>query len=137
VPSAFVFLDALPLTANGKLDRKALPEPDEQPSALERSYTAPRTELENVVADIWAEVLRLPRVGVSDNFFELGGHSLLATQIVSRIREALRVDLALRSLFEKSTVAKLSDHLETIRRAGKQDPLTPTNDIDEMEEVTL
>jgi amino acid adenylation domain-containing protein len=137
VPSVFVFIDSLPLTPTGKIDRKALPEPDHQRSRPEDSYIAPRTEIEHVLAGIWAEVLQLQRVGVSDDFFELGGHSLLATQIVSRIREALQVDLALRTLFEKPTVAGLAGHLESIRRAGQQDDLTSTDDSDETEELTL
>ncbi len=137
VPSVFVLLKSLPLTPNGKIDRKALPEPDHQRSKHEDSYIAPRTEMEAVVAGIWAEVLQLQKVGVIDDFFELGGHSLLATQIVSRIREALQVDLALRTLFENPTVAGLADHLEGIRRTGRQHDLTPTDGPDETEEVTL
>jgi amino acid adenylation domain-containing protein len=116
VPSAFVFLEALPLTPNGKLDRKALPAPDFV-SAEER-YVAPRTPVEEVLAGIWAEVLRLERVGVQGNFFDLGGHSLLATRVVSRIREVFRVDLPLRALFEGPTVAELAGRVEQLRRAG-------------------
>jgi hypothetical protein len=103
----------------------------------EARYIAPRSEIEKLLAAIWSEVLKLPRVGVRDNFFELGGHSLLATQIVSRIREALQLDLALRALFEKPTIAGLSDQLETIQRAGKQNGLTSEGTADESEEVML
>ncbi|MET0395625.1 MAG: amino acid adenylation domain-containing protein, partial [Longimicrobiaceae bacterium] len=99
VPSAFVALDALPLTTNGKLDRRALPAP-ELASADER-YEAPADETEQALAGIWAEVLRVDRVGRRDNFFELGGHSLLATRMLSRVRQVLEVKVALGELFTR------------------------------------
>ena len=111
VPSAFVFLDAFPLTPNGKLDRKALPRPDWKPADSDESYVAPRTPTEAVLAGIWCEVLKLKQVGVHDNFFELGGHSLLATQVISRVRYAFEVELPLRSIFESPTVAHMTASL--------------------------
>ena len=98
VPTFFIPLDAMPLTPNGKLDRKALPQPDT--SLSQSAYVAPETELEQQLAVIWAEVLKIERVGLDDSFFELGGHSLLATQVISRVRQSLKIELALRSLFE-------------------------------------
>jgi len=113
VPLHWLWLDRLPLNANGKLDRKALP-------ALEigqlhnQDYVAPRTELETTLAAIWAEVLKVERVGVQDNFFELGGHSLLATQIASRVQKTLQRDVPLRAMFECSTVAELAEYIEGV-----------------------
>lgn len=115
VPSAFVFLNSLPLTVNGKIDRKALPAPDRSRSDVEVSCVAPRNAVEEVLAGIWAELLKLEKVGIQDNFFDLGGHSLLATVLISRIRETFRLDVPLRSLFESPTVAELARSLETIR----------------------
>ncbi|WP_153000590.1 non-ribosomal peptide synthetase, partial [Pseudomonas syringae] len=103
VPTHFIVLDKMPLTANGKLDRKALPAPDA--SQLQAAYIAPQGELEQQLAAIWADVLKVEQVGRSDNFFELGGHSLLATQVISRIRQQLDVELALRDLFEARDLA--------------------------------
>lgn len=137
VPSVFVFLDSLPLTLNGKVDRKALPQPDHKKSEPEKSFVAPRTEIERIVACIWAEVLKLDNVGIHDNFFELGGHSLLASQIFSRLRGALQVEAPLRTLFEKPTVASLSDHIEAIRWAGKENQRTSKDSCDETEEIML
>ena len=108
VPSAFVLLDALPLTPNGKLDREALPIPGHDRPELEATYVAPRTPAEEILAAIWAEVLKLDCIGIHDNFFELGGHSLLAIQVVSRISRSFKVELPLRALFEAPTIAMLS-----------------------------
>ncbi|HYW05624.1 MAG TPA: non-ribosomal peptide synthetase, partial [Longimicrobium sp.] len=107
VPGAFVILDALPLTGNGKVDRRALPAPEGAADAA--AWVAPRTPVEAALAGIFAEVLRLERVGVHDDFFASGGHSLNATQIVARVRDSLRVVVPLRTLFEHSSVATLAE----------------------------
>jgi acyl carrier protein len=109
VPSAFVVLDEFPLTPNGKLDRRALPEPGDERPDLAAGYVAPRAPHEATLAGLWQEVLRVERVGIHDDFFALGGHSLLATQVLSRVRDAFGVDVPLRALFEAPTVAQLGD----------------------------
>ena len=108
VPSAFVWMDRLPLTPNGKVDRHALPAPDRTRLDLEGAYVAPRTPIQEMLAGIWAEVLGLERVGIHDSFFELGGHSLLAMQIISRVRDALQVELRLAALFQAPTIVQLA-----------------------------
>ncbi|RKH38331.1 condensation domain-containing protein, partial [Corallococcus llansteffanensis] len=115
VPGTVVVLEALPLNANGKVDRKALPEPEAPQSGS--TYEAPRTELEAKLAAIWSDVLRIPQVGVKDNFFALGGHSLLATQVVSRVRTETGAELPLRALFEAPTVEALAKRLEKASRS--------------------
>jgi amino acid adenylation domain-containing protein len=118
VPGAFVFLSAMPLTPNGKIDRRTLPAPDSSLRELENNFVAPSTPTEETLAAIWAEVLGLQKVGIHDNFFELGGHSLLATSVISRIREAFKIELPLCHLFVAPTVASLSQVIETVRQAG-------------------
>ncbi|TSC19378.1 condensation domain-containing protein, partial [Corallococcus sp. Z5C101001] len=110
VPPVVKVLEAMPLTPNGKVDRKALPEV-EAGAVASREYEAPRNKVEGALASIWAEVLRVPRVGVKDSFFELGGHSLMAMRVVSRVREELGVELPLRALFEATTVEALAARL--------------------------
>ncbi|HEX8853874.1 MAG TPA: condensation domain-containing protein, partial [Pyrinomonadaceae bacterium] len=112
VPSAFVMLKSMPMTSNGKVDRRALPEPEQSRPELERSFAAPRTPVEETLAGIWTQVLGIERVGINDSFFDLGGHSLLATQVISRVREAFQLELPLRALFEGPTVAELARVIE-------------------------
>ncbi|WP_158621682.1 non-ribosomal peptide synthetase [Corallococcus aberystwythensis] len=126
VPGVMVLLEALPLNANGKVDRKALPEPESATSG--GTYVAPRTELEAKLAAIWAEVLRVPRVGVKDDFFALGGHSLLATQVVSRVRAETGAELPLRALFEAPSVEALASRIEAAlqaRQGARRPALVP------------
>ncbi len=120
VPSAFVTLDRFPLTANGKVDRKALPQPDEARAAT--GFVLPGTPTEVALARIWGEVLGLKQVGARDNFFELGGHSLLATRAASRASAAFQVDLPLRTLFEHPTLAGLAGEIDTLLWAREQKP---------------
>ncbi|WP_426746470.1 amino acid adenylation domain-containing protein [Myxococcus faecalis] len=108
VPSAFVRMDTLPLTPTGKLNRRALPDSDEVLPATADRFVAPRTPVEEALAKLWTELLRVARVGVHDDFFELGGHSLLATRLVSRIRGELGTELPLRRVFEAPTVERLA-----------------------------
>ncbi|WP_277965016.1 amino acid adenylation domain-containing protein, partial [Pseudomonas sp. RIT-To-2] len=110
MPAQVISLPHLPLTPNGKLDRKALPKPDV--SHLQQVYLAPRSELEQQVAVIWADVLKVERVGLGDHFFELGGHSLLATQVITRIRQQLDLEVALRELFERPVLSDFTQGLE-------------------------
>ena len=116
LPGAWVEMASLPLLPNGKVDRKGLPLPDYGRPDLAAVYHEPRTPTEEVMASIWAEVLRIDQVGVHDQFFELGGHSLLATQVVSRIRQSFRVELPLRALFEAPTVAGLAGRVKQLQR---------------------
>ncbi|HEX8186018.1 MAG TPA: phosphopantetheine-binding protein [Blastocatellia bacterium] len=105
VPASYVFLEALPLTSSGKIDRRALPLPALTASESDEEFVAPRDDAEEVMAGIWAEVLGLEQVGVESNFFEMGGHSLTASQVIYRVRDLFQVELPVRSLFESPTVA--------------------------------
>ncbi|HET7286890.1 MAG TPA: phosphopantetheine-binding protein, partial [Pyrinomonadaceae bacterium] len=104
VPAIFIVLDKLPLTANGKVDRRALPAP-EQSSSFTEDLVAPRTPEEEKIAEIWSDVLDIKPIGIETNFFDLGGHSLLATRVVTRIRETFGINLPLRVLFDSPTIA--------------------------------
>jgi amino acid adenylation domain-containing protein len=108
VPSAFVVLPHLPVGPSGKVDRRALPAPDEAGVMGEDSFVTPRTPVEEMLAEMWADVLKAERVGALDNFFELGGHSLMATQVVARVRDVFQIEMGLRELFEAPSVAELA-----------------------------
>jgi amino acid adenylation domain-containing protein len=130
IPSLFVSLDALPLTPNGKIDRAKLQPPDDGRWQVTHEFVAPRTEIEELVAQVWKEVLKLEKVGVHDNFFELGGHSLLGTQVVTRLRGAVCRQIPLRALFEAPTVAQFALKIERImqgRRFRELPPLVPVS----------
>jgi amino acid adenylation domain-containing protein len=121
VPAYLMLLTQIPLTPNGKVDRKGLPKPDA--SLLQQTYVAPVSELEQQTAQIWAEVLKLERVGMTDHFFELGGHSLLVTQVLSRVRQTLQLDVPLKALFEHSTLGAFCEHLAQAASAAQRPAL--------------
>ena len=111
VPTHFIRMDALPLNLSGKVDRKSLPIPDLTEAASSVPFTAPRNNLERLLAGMWTELLGVERIGIHDNFFELGGHSLLATRLVSRLRDVLKLRVSIAELFETATVARLAEAL--------------------------
>jgi amino acid adenylation domain-containing protein/thioester reductase-like protein len=123
IPSAVVLLKELPLSANGKVDRKALPAPEQVRSNLIGDFVLPRTSVEELLTKIWAEVLKIEKVSIYDNFFELGGHSLLTTQLLAKVKEAFNLDISLRSLLEKPTVAGLSENIEQVSQTEVNYPL--------------
>jgi len=139
VPSMIMVLAALPRTAHGKVDRRALPPPSDGSIASAAAVrTSPRTATEQAVAEIWGEVLRLAHIAPEDDFFALGGHSLLATQVVARLRERFHVELPLRSLFERRTLADLADTIDTIKWANHNALAANTNNhIEPEHEVGL
>ncbi|HSG38504.1 MAG TPA: amino acid adenylation domain-containing protein, partial [Thermoanaerobaculia bacterium] len=116
VPGALVEVPAIPLTAHGKVDRRALPDPDELVMTTEQEADSPRTPTEELVAGLWSEILGRERIGRTDNFFDLGGHSLLVTRVLSRVREVFQVELQIRDLFELPTIVELSSAIEEARR---------------------
>jgi acyl-CoA synthetase (AMP-forming)/AMP-acid ligase II/acyl carrier protein len=120
VPTALIELTELPRTPAGKIDRNRLPAPEGASFSVSAPFVAPRTPLEEEIAAAWREVLGVPRVGVEDSFFELGGHSLLAAQLASRLRERLRVELPLRQLYQRPTVAALAEAVVRLRLEQEQ-----------------
>jgi amino acid adenylation domain-containing protein len=125
VPAVFVVLDSMPMTPQGKEDRRALPAPQPGRRDSQASFAAPQSETEETLAGIWAEVLHLQEVGVDDSFFELGGHSLLATQVISRARDAFDVDLTVRDLFEARTVAQMAEVIERLKAQQPNNDFQP------------
>ena len=136
IPSAFVILEALPLTPNGKVDRKALPAPNQIDFDSSSDFVAPRTEVEEKMVRIWAEILGLEQVSIHDDFFDLGGHSLLATQVVFRLIETFHIKVPLRSLFETPTIAGLAKYIETISRM-LDEQISPDTEMGNREEFVL
>ena len=112
IPAAFVALDTLPRTPNGKLDRRTLPAPIDAPTAQHGAYAAPRTEAELALAEIWRALLGREQIGIHDDFFALGGHSLLATRVMAHIRDAFELELPLRLMFEAPTIAEFAAAIE-------------------------
>jgi amino acid adenylation domain-containing protein len=135
VPSSFVMLDDLPLTANGKVDRRNLPSAGQHKPEQDGPFTAPRTPVEKLLADIWTEVLKIERVGVHDNFFDLGGHSLLITQVASRIQQAFHVQLPLRVLFDAPTIPRLTAAIATAQ-ITKEDAEKAADMLAELQQLT-
>jgi amino acid adenylation domain-containing protein/FkbM family methyltransferase len=126
MPQAFVMLEALPLTSNGKVDRRSLPAPEQQSrTEMEQTYVAPRTPVEEMLVEVWQEILSVAQVGIHDDFFNMGGHSLLATQLMSRVREIFGVEVPLRQLFEAPTVAELAQHIEAALKSDTQLQVPP------------
>ncbi|HEY9405348.1 MAG TPA: amino acid adenylation domain-containing protein [Pyrinomonadaceae bacterium] len=134
IPARIVCLDRFPLTPNGKIDRAALPALDVV--VTDERYVAPQTEVEQQLAEIWMEILDVPRVGVGDNFFELGGHSLLATQLTSRIREKFSVELPIQCLFDTPQLGELAARLVS-REAGQRPVLPPIRPVERRTAMAL
>ena len=136
VPSWLMMLSQLPLSPNNKVDRKALPIPDVA-SNVSTEYVAPETEIQNVLAEIWVEVLEIEKVGIHDNFFELGGQSLIATQVISRVRKIVGVELTLKRLFESPTIADIAKSLEVLSQLAKEENTLESETKVEYEEEVL
>jgi acyl carrier protein len=123
VPGGWIMLEDLPLTTNGKLDREALAGHEEESDTEAEEYVAPRTELEQKVAEVWNEVLRMEQVSIHANFFDLGGHSLIAAQLVSRLQQAFSVSIPLRLVFDSPTIAELAEGIEVLLWMAEQEQL--------------
>jgi hypothetical protein len=135
VPAQFVFLDAFPLTQNGKVDRKALPAPTRDEVPAGRAFVAPRTDTEKTLAGIWAPLLNLERIGVHDDVFDLGANSLVGMRAVTQIRRVFDVNVQLRNLFERPTVAGLAETIERLSLFAC--PAAASREAGEREEITL
>ncbi len=130
VPSYLVIINKLPLTSNGKINRKELPEPEI--NYIIEKLDLPETETEIIITDIWKELLRLEAIGINQNFFEIGGHSLLATRLVTKLRDKYLIEIALKIIFEKTTIKSLSEYVDTLlwlRQSQNTDELDDTENI--------
>ncbi|MEZ4703116.1 MAG: amino acid adenylation domain-containing protein [Rhodothermales bacterium] len=134
VPAHLIRLAALPKTPNGKLDRKALPAPDEAPTPRATVFMAPQTPAETTIAEIWSQVLNMEHIGTADNFFDLGGHSLQATRVIARYRKAFEVDFPLRTFFERPTIAEQALAVLELQSGGEEDDILSM--IEELEGLT-
>jgi acyl carrier protein len=129
VPAVFVILASMPMTPNGKIDRRALPAPEASLVSGPESYVPPRTPIEQELAKMWVDILKVEQVGIHDNFFDLGGHSLSATRLVSRVRDTFQIELPLQSIFEAQTVAELAQTIEQLSNQEKTGQLAPIKRI--------
>jgi len=137
IPAAFVLLDILPITPNGKVDRRALPELDPRRPELEQAFVAPQNDFENSIATVWRDALHLEKVGIHDNFFDLGGHSLLLVQVHSRVQRLVDRDLSLIEMFEHPTVHSLATHLgQETRHSLQENQNHIQNKIDSKSRIT-
>jgi acyl carrier protein len=136
IPSTFVILDALPLGAGGKVDRNALPVPSDTRPELATPFIAPRTPVEKNLAEIWAALLSLDRVGIHDNFFDLGGHSLLATRVISRVIDHFQLALPIQLLFQSPTIADMAGVITEIqaKRLSESDLSCILSDLESLSE---
>lgn len=128
-PSAFVLMDTFPFTANGKLDKRALPEPTTE-DMVSNEFVAPNTDTEKTIAKIWQSVLSVDKVGIHDNFFELGGHSLLATRVITQLKEQYQIDIPLRLLFDAPTVFDMAKLADSNKNQNKLSAITKVADVD-------
>ena len=135
VPQAFVLLNALPVTPNGKVDRRALPTAELATRNLGTGFVSPQTQIEAQLVRVWSEVLGIERIGIKDNFFELGGHSLLATQVISRLRDLFAVELSLQNLLEYPTIVDFARIIEILLRVqiDRMATIEPSADYEEGE----
>ncbi|HET8840903.1 MAG TPA: phosphopantetheine-binding protein, partial [Ktedonobacteraceae bacterium] len=137
LPSAFVFLEALPLNANGKVDREALPREEISKPELGNDFVAPRTDLEERLAAVWSRLFHVQQISIYDTFFDLGGHSLLATKLIAQLQDTFQVQLPVRDLFENPTIAGLAASLELALLARGDTPLPPDEEQGSREEIVL
>jgi amino acid adenylation domain-containing protein/non-ribosomal peptide synthase protein (TIGR01720 family) len=139
IPAAYVFLESFPLTPNGKIDRKALPDPDfaDVQRELDKTFITPRNQNEEKISEIWCKVLHLEKAGVTHNFFELGGHSLLATQVISRMKNEFKINIPLRTIFEKPTIEGLAAEVERLIISGSAETAPPIIPVKRTEDIPL